>query len=112
MRRSTRERKRPARAAAAIAVQGKGTVTESQDAPLENDLSSYRDAFTHIHALEWERAMQAEFKSLEHNETWKYKGVDSAAGRSPIGCKWVLRTKINFDGSKRYKARLVIKGYE
>lgn len=96
----------------AIAVQGKGTVTKSQDVHLEKDPSSYREAFTHIHALEWERAMQAEFESLEHNDTLKYEQVDSAAGRRPIGCKWVFRAKINLDGSKRYKARLVIKGYE
>jgi len=30
----------------------------------------------------------------------------------PIGCKWVYLRKINPDGSTRYKARLVIKGYE
>jgi len=30
----------------------------------------------------------------------------------PIGCKWVYRRKINSDGTTRYKARLVIKGYE
>jgi len=110
--RSTRKRKRPAQAAAAIAVQVGGTVTESQEARLEEDPSSYREASTHIHALEWERAIQAEFKSLEDNDTWEYEQCDSAAGRKPIGCKWVFRTKINFDGSKRYKARLVIKGYE
>ena len=81
LRRSTRERKRPARAAAAIAVQGKGTVTQSQDSRLEKDPSSYWEAFTHIHALECERAMQAEFESLEYNDTWKYEQVDSAAGR-------------------------------
>jgi len=30
----------------------------------------------------------------------------------PIGCKWIYKKKINPDGSTRYKARLVIKGYE
>jgi len=30
----------------------------------------------------------------------------------PIGCKWIYRRKINPDGTTRYKARLVIKGYE
>jgi len=30
----------------------------------------------------------------------------------PIGCKWVYRRKINPDGTTRYKAHLVIKGYE
>jgi len=30
----------------------------------------------------------------------------------PIGCKWLYKGKANPDGSARYKARLVIKGYE
>jgi len=30
----------------------------------------------------------------------------------PIGCKWIYKKKINPDGSTRYKARLVIKGYK
>jgi len=29
----------------------------------------------------------------------------------PIGCKWIYRRKFNPDGTTRYKARLVIKGY-
>ena len=91
---------------------GWGTVTESQNARFEEDPSSYREASTHIHALEWERAIQAKFKPLEDNNTWEYEQVDSAAGRKPIGCNWVFRTKVNYNGSKRYKARLVIKGYE
>ena len=78
---------------------------------MEEDPSSYREASTHIHALEWECAIQAEFKSIEDNDTW-VEQVDSAAGRKPIGCKWVFRTKVNYDGSKRYKARLVIRRHE
>jgi len=30
----------------------------------------------------------------------------------PIGCKWIYKSKVNPDGSTRYKAQLVIKGYE
>jgi len=30
----------------------------------------------------------------------------------PIGCKWIYKRKVNPDGSTRYKAQLVIKGYE
>jgi hypothetical protein len=29
-----------------------------------------------------------------------------------IGCKWVFKQKRNADGSKRFKAQLVIKGYK
>jgi hypothetical protein len=34
------------------------------------------------------------------------------AHSKPIGCKWVYKTKTNPDDTLRYKARLVIKGYE
>ena len=34
------------------------------------------------------------------------------SGKRAIGCKWVFKQKRNADGSKRFKARLVIKGYE
>ena len=33
-------------------------------------------------------------------------------GRTPVGCKWVLRKKYKTDGSlEKYKARLVAKGF-
>ena len=80
-----------------------GIVTESQEARVEEDPSSYQEASTHFHALEWERAIQAEFISLKDNDTWEYEKDHHIAGRKPIGCKWVCRTKINFDGSKCHK---------
>jgi hypothetical protein len=47
------------------------------------------------------------------NETWEYIPEGSIARNAKIiGCKWVFKTKMNPDGSKRYKARVVIKGYE
>ena len=52
--------------------------------------------------------MQQEYTSLLENRTFtpvKY------ARSKPIGCKWVYKTKTNPDGTLRYKARLVIKGY-
>ena len=33
-------------------------------------------------------------------------------GVKPIGCRWVFLLKTNLDGTQRFKARLVIKGYE
>jgi hypothetical protein len=59
----------------------------------------------------WKAAMQEEHHSLLENDTWQ------ATDRIPyeknaIGSKWVFKTKRNPDGSTRFKACLVIKGYE
>ena len=34
------------------------------------------------------------------------------SGKRAIGCKWVFKQKRNANGLKRFKARLVIKGYK
>ena len=62
----------------------------------------------------WRQAMREEYHSLKRNETWQlctYKTTEALRAK-PIGCKWVYKVKRNPDGSHRYKARLVIKGYE
>jgi len=72
--------------------------------------TSYRKALSQDHNAKWEDAINAELSSLELNKTWEY--VSGHAGIKPIGCKWVFKTKTNPNSSKRYKARLVIKGFE
>ena len=48
---------------------------------------------------------------MKKNKTWEL--VDRPQERKVIGVKWVFRTKLNVDGSvNKYKARLVVKGYE
>ena len=49
-------------------------------------------------------------ESIRSNHVWKL--VDLPKGHKAIGNKWVLKIKRKADGSiKRYKARLVVKGY-
>jgi len=45
------------------------------------------------------------FSPLNSQEAWQLQV-------KPIGSKWVYKTKYNLDGSTRYKAGLVITGYE
>ena len=59
----------------------------------------------------WKEAADSEYyQSLMDNETWKL--VKLPAGRKPIGCKWIFKTKRTSDGKvEHYKAKLVAKGY-
>jgi hypothetical protein len=71
------------------------------------DPTSYSKATCHPH---WCDAMVAEIQALEENHTWTLQPLPS--GKTPIGYKWVFKTKFQADGSiERHKARLVVKGY-
>lgn len=72
--------------------------------------TSYKEAISSPHRVQWERAMQEELDSIKVNNT--YVLVPLPAGRQAIGCKWVYKIKRHADGSiDRFKARLVAKGY-
>jgi len=58
----------------------------------------------------WRAAMMEEFSALIRNGTWSLVPPDSSM--NVLGNKWVFHIKCNSDGSiKRYKARVVAKGY-
>ncbi|KAJ0496011.1 putative RNA-directed DNA polymerase [Helianthus annuus] len=60
--------------------------------------------------LQWERAMKDEMSSLDKNKTWVL--VKLPPDKRALQNKWVFRVKEEHDGSKRYKARLVVKGFQ
>ena len=77
---------------------------------LFNEPQSYQEAIESEDAVEWKKATDKEYQSLIDNKTWVK--VKLPNGRSPIGCKWVYKLKLNQRGEiERYKARLVAKGY-
>ncbi len=54
--------------------------------------------------------MVEEMKALATNGTWNL--VTLPVGKKPVGSKWIFTIKHKADGSiKRYKARLVTKGF-
>ncbi|CAM8940240.1 unnamed protein product [Rhodiola kirilowii] len=54
--------------------------------------------------------MDDEMKSLLTNKTWEL--VELPRGKKELHNKWVYRIKEEANGSKRYKARLVVKGFQ
>ena len=68
-----------------------------------------------VRSESWKYAMREEYSSLQKNSTWQLctrKTMQTAGVKCPVGCKWVYKLKTKLDQSLRYKARLVIKGYE
>jgi len=59
--------------------------------------------------MRWQEAMRAKYDLLKAHETFYHVTEDDLR---PISCKWVFRLKTNADGSRRYKARLVTRGFE
>jgi hypothetical protein len=58
----------------------------------------------------WKNAMNEEMKSLQRNATWEV--IDLPTGKKHVGCRWIFSVKYKADGDiKRFKARLVVKGY-
>ena len=54
--------------------------------------------------------MKEELDALSKNHTWDL--VTLPLRKSVVGCKWIYKIKTRSDGSiKRYKARLVEKGF-
>ena len=74
----------------------------------EEEPASYADATDYEH---WRAAMYSQYESLLANKTWTLETLTSST--VPIlSCKWVYRIKVEADGSTRYKARLVVRGFE
>ena len=70
---------------------------------------SYQEAIASVNKSKWKDAMEAEMRSLEHNDVWEL--VELPKGCKVVGSKWVFKVKVDSDGRvERYKARLVAQG--
>ena len=61
-------------------------------------------------SIKGESAMKDEMDSLMSNQTWEL--AELPPGKKALHNKWVYRIKEEHDGNKRYKARLVVKGFQ
>lgn len=94
-------------------VDGRGLIMEDDDEELvvmflsDDDPEKFEDAIQHD---KWRKAMEAEIKSIEDNNTWEL--VSPPDNTKVIGVKWVFKTKLNERGEvDKFKARLVAKGF-
>jgi hypothetical protein len=83
-------------------------------APQETNVAfepSYSEAISCDNPSKWLVAMNEEFESLQKNSTWKL--VELPEGKKPIKCKWIYKKEgISGVEPARFKARLVVKGFE
>ena len=86
------------------------SVTFAARASEHQEPPTYQEAFEGPEYRKWGEAIREEFGSHVDNGTWEL--AELPPGKNPITCKWVFRLKTNADGSTRYKARLVIRGFE
>ena len=70
----------------------------------------YDEALQDENSSKWELAMKDEMDSLLENQTWEL--TELPEGKKALHNKWVYRIKNEHDGSKRYKSRLVVKGFQ
>ncbi|RVW72813.1 Retrovirus-related Pol polyprotein from transposon TNT 1-94 [Vitis vinifera] len=70
----------------------------------------YDEALQDENSSKWELAMKDEMDSLLGNQTWEPTKL--LVGKKALHNKWVYRIKNEHDGRKRYKARLVVKGFQ
>ena len=82
----------------------------------DGDPSTYEEAMDSPQRARWQAAIREECTSILRNDTFQVATeydpeLEDKLHIKPIGSKWVFKTKTNPDGSIRYKARLVIKGY-
>ena len=70
---------------------------------------TYTEAITSVNAKQWVDAMDEEMQSLQDNVTFTLTTLPK--GKDVVGGKWVYAMKKNTDGSDKYKARYVAKGF-
>ena len=75
----------------------------------EGEPESFDEALQVEDSIKWEHAMDDEMRSLEKNDTWVL--TELPAGKRALLNKWVFRIKTEPEGKRRFKARLVVKGY-
>lgn len=76
----------------------------------DHEPANFADALNGPDAKEWQAAIDTELAAHKKNGTWRV--VDKQSGCNEISAKWLFKLKHDGSkGSKRYKARLVARGF-
>ena len=70
----------------------------------------YDEALQDENSSKWKLVMKDKMDSLLGNQTWELTKLP--IGKKALHNKWVYRIKNEHDGSKCYKVRLVVKGFQ
>ncbi|KAE8680077.1 hypothetical protein F3Y22_tig00111392pilonHSYRG00241 [Hibiscus syriacus] len=76
---------------------------------VQEEPECYDEAMQVEDSVKWESSMKDEMDSLMSNQTWEL--AELPPGKKALHNKWIYKIKEEHDGSKRYKARLVVKGF-
>ena len=76
----------------------------------DGEPEDYYEASQSRDASKWELEIKDEMQSLISNQTWEL--TELLIGKKALFNKWIYQVKKEHDDSKRYKARLVFKGFE
>ncbi|KAL6312513.1 hypothetical protein AAG906_033332 [Vitis piasezkii] len=82
------------------------TILGTPKTPQQNGVAEHMNRTLNEHAS----TMKDEMDSLLGNQTWEL--TELPIEKKVLHNKWVCRIKNEHDGSKRYKARLVVKGFQ
>ena len=109
MRRSTRERRMPAKFSDYELL----FVEEAEPSALVSEFSeptTYKVALKDVNSEKWQAAMREEMDSLLKNRTCDL--VSLPPNQRPLRNKWIYRVKDEAEGNKRFKSKLVVKGFD
>nr|GEX28534.1 retrovirus-related Pol polyprotein from transposon TNT 1-94 [Tanacetum cinerariifolium] len=79
-------------------------------ASFEDGGSTHSEALSSKEFVQWKKTINKEMVSLEKNQTWSL--VRLLARKKALQSKWVFKVKEEKDSKKRYKTRLVVKGFQ
>ena len=75
----------------------------------EGELESFQEVQSHKDKQSWMKAMHEEMNSLHKNNI--YELVELPKGKKALRNKWVFKLKKDGEKLVKYKARLVVKGF-